>query len=210
MRKVHPGIQALRYECVVCKLFAIVKCHRMAPGPVRPEQLNDCMADQTGRLEVNLPGKAVSGLSLYQSNYRSFVCFANDGVAFPVTEPAFFVHHCEALFDTYPPLDAAAPLACAAIVLFPGFLAMQVAGQIASCGLVFQDVLITTFAALAKLCFSQSRIAICPGIGLDAKALEHSPNAAVRTAWRCGAGFGATKLSRLLQWLCSLSRKRCI
>lgn len=57
MSKVHLSIQTVVYEGMICKLFAVVKGDRVTPLFVRPEEINDRLADQAGLLKVTCLAK---------------------------------------------------------------------------------------------------------------------------------------------------------
>jgi hypothetical protein len=148
--KVHLGIQTFADKGVIRKLFAIVKGDGLAPVLVWPEQINDCLTDQIGLLEVDLSGKGVPGLPVYQRHDSALVVLAHHGVTLDIAYPAFLIDHLWALLNAHTAFDDAAPLAATAVSLSTRFLAAQVLGQIALRLFVSQDALVDGLAADAK------------------------------------------------------------
>ena len=114
----------------------------MAPVFVRPEQINDRLADQAGLLEVDLCAKAVPGLSVHQGDDSALVVLAHHGVTLQVAYSALLINHRRALLNAHAAFDRAASLAPTAVAFFAWLLAAQVLGQIASGLLVQQDALV--------------------------------------------------------------------
>ena len=162
MCKVHLGIQAFADKGVICKLLAIVKGQGVAPTFVRPEQINDRLIHQTRLLGVNLRGKGIARLPVYQGHDGALVILANHGVALDVADTVFLINHLGAVLNAHPAFDAAAPLAPAAVALsaksYERVLASQVIGQVALGLFVSQDALVNGLAADAKALFEHQPV----------------------------------------------------
>jgi hypothetical protein len=151
--KVHPGIQTFADKGVVCKLFAVIKGQGAASVFMWPEQINDRLTHQARLLGIDLRGKGIAGLPVYQGHDGSLVALANHGVALYVADTAFLIDYLGALLNAHTAFDAAAPLAATAVALSARLLAAQVLGQIALGLLVSQNALVDGLAADAKALF---------------------------------------------------------
>ena len=150
MCEVHIGIQAVGNEGVLGKLLAIVKCQRQALAFVGSQQFDDGLGYTGAVLGVHPLGQGVARLALHQSDQRALVAFADDRIALPVADAAFFINDGRALLDADPVLNHPTALLATGVALAAHLLAAQMTGQITAAALVLVDVLVNGFVADAK------------------------------------------------------------
>jgi hypothetical protein len=118
---------------------------------------------QFGCVLLNFGQARQLGLALDQRNYRLLVVLTDDGVGFPVAEPAFTGNGLRALSDPAAALELAAPV-IAAIAFASLFLAAQVAKEGATLALVGVDVLIERSWLMGACPSKRRRHEICSGL----------------------------------------------
>ena len=140
--EVNISGEARRDELVVCKLLAIVKGDCQTACLVRTQHLDDGCTDWLSFPVGQATRQSKTRHALHQRHQHARVAPPDDGIALPVAQALAAVHHARALLDTHAVLEHPSALMPTAVALAPGFLAAQVACQVATARFVAQDVLV--------------------------------------------------------------------